>query len=450
MKGLLKGIQSVLVAMAVLCMIGTGVILWFNKNGGNQDVASQTETEAETAVSDGETMDTESAFPEAIPVSTVSENTAPVISATASNGHTHSYTPTVVKDATCTEAGMMRYQCSCGDFYTESIATLEHKAGDWTTIQAATTTSTGLRQQKCVRCGALLKEEVIPRVATSSTSTSSTTKTDSKKKDSKEEDNHVHSFVGEVTTEPTCIKDGVMTYTCTCDSSYTAAIPATGHPSRKTMVTEATCTEPGTVICSCAICGAVISQDSTPALGHHFGKWVVTTAPTKTEVGKYTRTCTRCDETEEKDIPKTTDPTSTHQHAYAMEVTKEPSCTEDGLYTYTCSCGETYTEEIRAYGHSASNWIVIRPATETENGLRQKVCRRCGEEMASEEITYTASHTHDFGSGPVTTRAATCTSPGYLTYMCRTCGYTYTTELDMLEHRFYNGVCTVCGAAETD
>ena len=49
MKGLLKGIQSVLVAMAVLCMIGTGVILWFNKNGGNQDVASQTETEAETA-----------------------------------------------------------------------------------------------------------------------------------------------------------------------------------------------------------------------------------------------------------------------------------------------------------------------------------------------------------------------------------------------------------------
>lgn len=444
MNGILKGIQSVLIAMVLLCMIGTGVILWFNHIGGDTDVASQSETE--TSVTE-ETLDSENTFPDAMPVSTISENAVPetVASVTQSGAHTHTYQCTILKDPTCTEVGQMRYQCSCGDYYIESIATLQHKAGDWVTVREATTTATGLRQQRCTRCNALLKEETIAKLSSSSTSSTSTT---DKNKKTEEKDNHVHSYVGTVTTEPTCTTDGVMTYTCTCDNTYTAAIPATGHPSRQTIVTAATCTTPGTVTCSCAICKAVISQDSTPSLGHSYGPWTVTTLPTKTAVGKQTRTCTRCGETQEADIPMTTSPESTHQHSYTMAITKQPSCTEDGLYTYTCSCTDSYTEEIKAYGHNPGNWITVTVATPEADGLRQRICRRCGAVVDSQTIPYTTQHTHNYTIA--TMKPATCTSAGYCTYMCMECGDTYTSSLDMLAHTYNsNGYCINCGAART-
>lgn len=40
---------------------------------------------------------------------------------------------------------------------------------------------------------------------------------------------HTHSYTSAVTTEPTCTRSGVRTYTCSCGASYTEAIPATGH-----------------------------------------------------------------------------------------------------------------------------------------------------------------------------------------------------------------------------
>lgn len=41
-----------------------------------------------------------------------------------------------------------------------------------------------------------------------------------------------------------------------------------------------------------------------------------------------------------------------HVHDYKEEITKEPTCTEAGEKTYTCDCGDSYTEEIPAKGHS--------------------------------------------------------------------------------------------------
>lgn len=40
---------------------------------------------------------------------------------------------------------------------------------------------------------------------------------------------HTHSYVSTVTTQPTCCNPGVRTYTCSCGSSYTESIPATGN-----------------------------------------------------------------------------------------------------------------------------------------------------------------------------------------------------------------------------
>ncbi|WP_024859080.1 CHAP domain-containing protein [Ruminococcus albus] len=47
---------------------------------------------------------------------------------------------------------------------------------------------------------------------------------------------HVHSYGSSVTKQPTCIDAGVRTYTCSCGSSYTESIPATGHSYVKTVV----------------------------------------------------------------------------------------------------------------------------------------------------------------------------------------------------------------------
>lgn len=446
MKGLLKGLQSILIAMVLLCMIGTGIILWFNNKGDDTEIASQPETET---ITEQGTAETEAAFPDAIPLNTVLMETEEQTEADSSGTttHKHTYKPTIIKDPTCTSVGQMRYQCSCGDFYIEPIATLEHRSGDWVTLREATTTAAGLKQQRCTRCGSILKEEIIPMLKPSADDKDKD-KDKNKDKNKKEDENHIHSYIGAITTPPTCTTDGIMTYTCTCDSSYTTPIPATGHPSRQTVVTEATCTEPGTIICSCAECKAVLSQDSMLPLGHSFGKWELTTPPTKTAVGKWTRTCIRCEEKEEQEIPKTTDPASNHKHFYVMNVTKAPSCTQDGTYTYTCSCSESYTENVKAYGHAPSNWIIITPPTENSNGQRQKICRRCGEVVADEVIVYQPVHKHDYTE--TVYKAPTCTRIGYTTRMCKDCGASFTTQIDMIPHRFVTNAdgsrtCADCG-----
>lgn len=40
---------------------------------------------------------------------------------------------------------------------------------------------------------------------------------------------HTHSYASSVTKNPTCTEEGVRTYICSCGSSYTEAIPASGH-----------------------------------------------------------------------------------------------------------------------------------------------------------------------------------------------------------------------------
>lgn len=40
---------------------------------------------------------------------------------------------------------------------------------------------------------------------------------------------HTHSYTSSVTKQPTCCNPGVRTYTCSCGSSYTESIPATGN-----------------------------------------------------------------------------------------------------------------------------------------------------------------------------------------------------------------------------
>ena len=44
-----------------------------------------------------------------------------------------------------------------------------------------------------------------------------------------------------------------------------------------------------------------------------------------------------------------------HTHSYTSSVTTAATCTTAGVRTYTCTCGDSYTEEIAATGHNYSN-----------------------------------------------------------------------------------------------
>ena len=51
--------------------------------------------------------------------------------------------------------------------------------------------------------------------------------------------------------------------------------------------------------------------------------------------------------------------TKVHTHEYNHVVTKEPTCVDAGVKTYTCkTCGNTYTENVKAKNHSYDNGVV--------------------------------------------------------------------------------------------
>lgn len=57
-----------------------------------------------------------------------------------------------------------------------------------------------------------------------------------------------------------------------------------------------------------------------------------------------------------------------------------PSCTEKGFTTYTCSvCGDSYTsDETSANGHIYGEWVIVTPAGIGIQGLEQQHCTVCG------------------------------------------------------------------------
>lgn len=82
-----------------------------------------------------------------------------------------------------------------------------------------------------------------------------------------------------------------------------------------------------------------------------------------------------------------------HVHTEEILEEKQATCAEDGLTLgVKCStCGEVLQaqEVINALGHDYGEWIITKEATETENGLKEKVCSRCNDKI-EEEIIYAA------------------------------------------------------------
>ena len=125
-------------------------------------------------------------------------------------------------------------------------------------------------------------------------------------------------------------ESGVLYYTTStfvCDHAHTTNMAAVA----------ATCTQTGfTAGVYCNDCETYISgHEVVAALGHNWGAWVETTAPTCTAAGVETATCSRCGEKKTQSVAAT-------GHSYTSVVTK-PTETQQGYTTYTCStCGHSY------------------------------------------------------------------------------------------------------------
>ena len=166
---------------------------------------------------------------------------------------------------------------------------------------------------------------------------------------------------GVVTTLPTCTKYGVLTHTCRYDAShtYTEPIKMKEHIERddvKENVLNATCTSDGSydLVTYCLECDGELARVKVivRALGHEFGEWTVTTAPTESSEGIETRVCSRCGEKEMRSIPKLD---HSHKMTHCEAVT--PTETEEGRKEYyVCSvCGKWYEDaegakEIKDHG----------------------------------------------------------------------------------------------------
>lgn len=321
--------------------------------------------------------------------------------------------------ATCTEQGFTTHTCSrCGDSYIDNYTdALGHSYGEWTVTRPATSTETGQRERSCSRCGNK-ETETVPTIADTgcehnyrSVVTAPTcfkqgytTHTCGKCGDS-----YVDSYIdalghqySEHVTAPTCTNRGYTTYLCSrCDHSYIDSyVNALGHSYDETEVTP-TCTERGYTAHICSRCGSNYVDNYTNALGHTYGEWSITIPATTNTDGLREHICSTCGNTERQMIPAAGNG-SECVHTYFADVTA-PTCTERGYTTHTCSkCGDSYVDTYTtALGHNYGEWTTTIPATTTTNGQKERSCSRCGEKQTSviPATGGTSSNTPSHGSG---------------------------------------------------
>ena len=287
-------------------------------------------------------------------------------------------------------------------------------------------------------------------------------------------------------TNPTCTTAGYTTYTCSvCGDTYTDdEVAAKGHTASETVVennVDPNCTSKGSYdkVVYCTVCEVEISRDIVVVneLGHDYK--AVVTAPTCTEKGYTTHTCSRCKDSYKDSYVDALDhdmqqaeaaiaPTCTQvgkeavmkcsrcdhitggaeidklDHNLVQVEAQAPTCTEIGwdAYEYCKRCDYTTYQEKAALNHTAGETVVENnvPATCTEDGSYDNViyCTVCDAEISRNTVTVDALG-HDYEA---VVTAPTCESDGYTTHDCTRCDSVYTdTVVDALGHN-YVGVVT--------
>ncbi len=117
--------------------------------------------------------------------------------------------------------------------------------------------------------------------------------------------------------------------------------------------------------------------ETIPATGHAYS-FLRETPPGHSKNGEKLYCCANCGNIYSVSVPKTSD------HEFILTETKEPTCLASGYHRYSCSCGESYDEEIPPRGHVIKD-TEEAPACETA-GKRITHCEYCDLVIKTEEI----------------------------------------------------------------
>ena len=222
-----------------------------------------------------------------------------------------------------------------------------------------------------------------------------------------------------VVTPATCTEEGSLVITCTMcgDELVNEVLPVVPHDYVEVARVETTCTEAGNIVYECTACGdtktIALSED---AYAHAWGEWEVKTAPACEVEGVEVRVCARCEAEEERAIAALEHVDTGKGYTYKL-----PTCTEEGKYAVLCDvCGKFQRfEAIEALGHTAYEYTYKLP-TCTEEGQLAKVCTVCGVSLG---ISGTIpANGHDYSGEWVVTVPSTCTEAGVETLYCAVCG----------------------------
>ncbi len=234
-----------------------------------------------------------------------------------------------------------------------------------------------------------------------------------------------------VTSEPTCIMEGIETSTCSkCSKKRERPVAALGHNYQKKTpaVKEPTCTEVGEVDYECdrAGCGAT-KREIVKANGHTWSVLgEVVEEPTCARKGKMKYTCTveGCD-------GEKTEPIDALGHTWDEgEITKSPTCVSTGVKLYHCTvdgCTGTKTENLEATGHTWNYGEITAEPTCVLGGKRISVCLTCSSKRT---VTIPATG-HDW---EVKIVESTCTERGTETSTCKICKEVRTKTLALKDH----------------
>ena len=370
-----------------------------------------------------------------------------VMTYTCKNDSAHTYTESIASlghnlgfvDATepsCTENGQKEhYKCGrCGTLFLDEAGTLTttEKAlivaavghtNETIPAVPATCTETGLTAgTKCSVCGNILKaqEEVAAKG---------------------------HTVVIDKAVAPTCTATGLAegSHCSVCNEVLVEqkTVDALGHTEVVDAAKAPTCTETGLTEGShCSVCNEkLVAQTVVDALGH---KEVIdeAVAPTCTATGLTEgKHCSVCNTVL---VAQTT--VMQLGHKYSAVVTA-PTCTEEGYTTYTCSvCGNSYkTNTTPALGHTEVIDEAVAPDCENTGLTEGKHCSVCNKVLEEQEVVDALGHNYE----SVVT-APTCTEDGYTTHTCTVCDHSYVdAETEKLGHtpEFVPGYAATCKKA---
>ena len=212
----------------------------------------------------------------------------------ASGPHVHQYAANTEREPSCTLAGLRKYTCECGNFYTEMIPALGHVATDWEVAAAPTTTKMGTEQRTCSVCGVLLDSRPVNKLTsapaasagasgdgqTSSSAAPNASGGNGQSQASNAPDGnaspsasgHSHEYQSYILKHPTCTQEGIRSFICGCGGSYAESIERdlNSHTYRATIIPATSATQ-GYTVYTCVRCNYSYVDNYTPALGNPTG-----------------------------------------------------------------------------------------------------------------------------------------------------------------------------------